>query len=152
VFLPGESHGQRSLEGCSPWGHTELGTTEAACVPSLLGKGRKRGWRKDEKEGRKGQREGEGSGLSNCVHSRTETNQHTQPTRHYRSLINILRNHCSRCESIYQHFFGPDSHTGVQSKGSEMGNPGAWISAPALTNRVLAAKLLHFRRPQFVHL
>ena len=21
VFLPGESHGQRSLAGCSPWGH-----------------------------------------------------------------------------------------------------------------------------------
>ena len=28
VFLPGESHGQRSLAGCSPWGHTELDTTE----------------------------------------------------------------------------------------------------------------------------
>ena len=26
VFLPGESHGQRSLEGCSPWGHKELDT------------------------------------------------------------------------------------------------------------------------------
>ena len=29
VFLPGESHGQRSLEGSNPWGHTELDTTEA---------------------------------------------------------------------------------------------------------------------------
>ena len=29
VFLPGESCGQRSLAGCSPWGHKELGTTEA---------------------------------------------------------------------------------------------------------------------------
>ena len=28
VFLPGESHGQRSLAGYSPWGHKELGTTE----------------------------------------------------------------------------------------------------------------------------
>ena len=28
VFLPGESHGQRSLGGCSPWGHKELDTTE----------------------------------------------------------------------------------------------------------------------------
>ena len=28
VFLPGESHGQRSLAGCSPWGHKELDTTE----------------------------------------------------------------------------------------------------------------------------
>ena len=27
-FLPGESHGQRSLAGCSPQGHTELDTTE----------------------------------------------------------------------------------------------------------------------------
>ena len=28
VFLPGESHGQRSLVGCSPQGHTELDMTE----------------------------------------------------------------------------------------------------------------------------
>ena len=26
VFLPGESHGQRSLAGYSLWGHKELGT------------------------------------------------------------------------------------------------------------------------------
>ena len=29
VFLPGESHGRRSLVGCSPWGRTESDTTEA---------------------------------------------------------------------------------------------------------------------------
>jgi len=29
VFLSGESHGQRSLVGYSPWGRTELDTTEA---------------------------------------------------------------------------------------------------------------------------
>ena len=28
VFLPGKSHGQRSLEGYSLWGHKELATTE----------------------------------------------------------------------------------------------------------------------------
>ena len=28
VFLPGESHGQRSLVGCSPWGRKESDTTE----------------------------------------------------------------------------------------------------------------------------
>ena len=28
VFLPGESHGQRSLVGYSPWGHTESDMTE----------------------------------------------------------------------------------------------------------------------------
>ena len=28
VFLPGESHGQRSLVVYSPWGHRELDTTE----------------------------------------------------------------------------------------------------------------------------
>ena len=28
VFLPRESHGQRSLMGSSPWGHKELDTTE----------------------------------------------------------------------------------------------------------------------------
>ena len=26
-ILPGESHGQRSLVGCSPWGHKESDTT-----------------------------------------------------------------------------------------------------------------------------
>ena len=29
VLLPGESHGQRSLVGCSPWHRTESDTTEA---------------------------------------------------------------------------------------------------------------------------
>ena len=28
VFLPGESHGQRSLVGYSPWGHKELDMTK----------------------------------------------------------------------------------------------------------------------------
>ena len=28
VFLPGESHGQRSLAGFSPWGRKELDTIE----------------------------------------------------------------------------------------------------------------------------
>ena len=28
VFLPGESHGQRSLPGHGPWGHRESDTTE----------------------------------------------------------------------------------------------------------------------------
>ena len=29
VFLPGESQGQRSLAGYSPWGHTESDMTKA---------------------------------------------------------------------------------------------------------------------------
>ena len=29
IFLPGESHGQRSLVGYSPWGRKESDTTEA---------------------------------------------------------------------------------------------------------------------------
>ena len=28
IFLPGESHGQRSLKGYSPWGHKQLDMTE----------------------------------------------------------------------------------------------------------------------------
>ena len=49
VFLPGESHGQKSLAGCSPWGHRKMDTTEhthmhangknygaAAAAPKLL--------------------------------------------------------------------------------------------------------------------
>ena len=34
VFLPGKSHGQRSLAGYSPWGHKESHTTEqlSTCV------------------------------------------------------------------------------------------------------------------------
>ena len=29
VFLPGKSHGRRSLVGCGPWGREESGTAEA---------------------------------------------------------------------------------------------------------------------------
>ena len=35
VFLPGESHGRRSLVGCSPQGRKELGTTEQLHFTSL---------------------------------------------------------------------------------------------------------------------
>ena len=37
VFLPEESHGQRSLEGYSPWGHKESDITEPItdAIPSL---------------------------------------------------------------------------------------------------------------------
>ena len=37
VFLPGESHGQRSLEGCSPWGHkrVRLDWNDWACPDEL---------------------------------------------------------------------------------------------------------------------
>ena len=36
VFLPGESHGQRSLEGYSSWGHKELDVTEHLTLSLLL--------------------------------------------------------------------------------------------------------------------
>ena len=36
VFLPGESHGQRSLLGYSPWGHRELDTTESIAQQHAL--------------------------------------------------------------------------------------------------------------------
>ena len=47
VFLPGESHGQKSLVGYSPWGHEESDTTEhlssrpngVESAPSLRKKG-----------------------------------------------------------------------------------------------------------------
>ena len=32
VFLPGESHGQRSLAGYSPWGHKEPNWSDLACT------------------------------------------------------------------------------------------------------------------------
>ena len=32
-FLPGEFHGQRSLEGYSPWGRKESDTTERLTLP-----------------------------------------------------------------------------------------------------------------------
>ena len=35
VFLPGKSHGQRSLVGSSPWGHKELDTTEHQAIDAL---------------------------------------------------------------------------------------------------------------------
>ena len=36
VFLPGESHGQRSLEGYSPQGCKELDTTERAYTHTFI--------------------------------------------------------------------------------------------------------------------
>ena len=36
VFLPGVSHGQRSLAGYSPWGHKESYMTDRACPPLLV--------------------------------------------------------------------------------------------------------------------
>ena len=42
VLLPGKSHGQRSLEGCSPWGRIELDTTERLNWTELTGVGKGR--------------------------------------------------------------------------------------------------------------
>ena len=39
IFLPGKSHGQRSLVGSSPWGHKELDTTEQLTLLPQLGMG-----------------------------------------------------------------------------------------------------------------
>ena len=39
VVLPGESHGQRSLAGYSPWGHRELDTTEQLTLHFICGHG-----------------------------------------------------------------------------------------------------------------
>ena len=36
VLLPGKSHGRRSLVGCSPWDHKQLGTTEQLHFHFLL--------------------------------------------------------------------------------------------------------------------
>ena len=36
VFLPGESHGQRSLAGYSPWGHEESDMIECACTYACI--------------------------------------------------------------------------------------------------------------------
>ena len=36
VFLPGESHGQKSLVGCSPWGRTKSDMTEQLSTHALL--------------------------------------------------------------------------------------------------------------------
>ena len=35
VFLPGESHGQRSLSGYTPWDHKEMDTSEGAHMHAL---------------------------------------------------------------------------------------------------------------------
>ena len=40
IFLPGESHGQRSLMGYSPWSHKELDTTEWHTLTLSLSKKR----------------------------------------------------------------------------------------------------------------
>jgi len=36
VFLPGKSHGQKRLVGCSPWGRKELGTTGQLTLTYLV--------------------------------------------------------------------------------------------------------------------
>ena len=36
MFLPGKSHGRKSLVGCSPWGRKELDTTEQLHFLSLF--------------------------------------------------------------------------------------------------------------------
>ena len=36
AFLPGESHGPRSLTGCGPWGHIESDTTEQLNTGSFM--------------------------------------------------------------------------------------------------------------------
>ena len=36
VFLPEKFHGQKTLEGCSPWGHRESDTTQQACAQELI--------------------------------------------------------------------------------------------------------------------
>ena len=41
-ILAGECHGQRSLAGCSPWGHKELDTTEPLSMHTCM-MGKKRG-------------------------------------------------------------------------------------------------------------
>ena len=59
VFLPGESQGQRSLAGYSPWGYKESDTTEVAkhaCV---------------------------------CVHAHTHTHTHTHILFLWRTLIHL---------------------------------------------------------------
>ena len=51
VFLPRESHGQRSLAGCSPSGHTDLDTTEVtlhACIHVRYSRGSDGFWGKVE--------------------------------------------------------------------------------------------------------
>ena len=36
IFLPGESHGQRSLAGYSSWGHKALDTTEQLSTANTI--------------------------------------------------------------------------------------------------------------------
>ena len=36
VFLPGKSHGQRSLEGYCLWGHRESHMTEPGCTHNVV--------------------------------------------------------------------------------------------------------------------
>ena len=43
VFLPGESHGQTSLAGYSPWGRKEVDTTERLSMHVVMSRARK--WR-----------------------------------------------------------------------------------------------------------
>ena len=56
VFLPGESHGKRSLVGYSPWGHKELDTTEPLTLP-IAPRNRNEGQRRVKRGSRERQSE-----------------------------------------------------------------------------------------------
>ena len=45
VFLPGKSHGQRSLAGYSPWGHKESDTTERLTLSILHTRNHSKHWK-----------------------------------------------------------------------------------------------------------
>ena len=49
ALLPGKSHGQRSLVGCSPWGGKELETTEHACIRPIEMDAPEGQWRESQK-------------------------------------------------------------------------------------------------------
>ena len=52
VFLPGKSHGQRSLAGYSPWGHKESDTSEASTCTLLCSLYAKLGMLQNSKQDR----------------------------------------------------------------------------------------------------
>ena len=53
VFLPGESHGQRSLVGCSLWGHKESDKTEQPTLSLQRQQNHMKNYRKKNNKGGK---------------------------------------------------------------------------------------------------
>ena len=92
VFLSGESHGQRSLEGYSPWGRKESDTTEA--TTHTLGGGEET--REEVKEGENA------SKVNSCLRLEGTSEQHRTRQKQFINTGTLGgESQSSQCLNVY---------------------------------------------------